>query len=111
MSDNLNDKLNEDNAAAEASRRAEKIRAIRASLHSAGEPEVSAPVRETVPEPVEESFEAKFRRVREGRLAAVNTAPAESASAPAQEAADAAPVSHETPSEAPSAEPPGRAEI
>ena len=109
MSDNLNDKLNEDNAAAEASRRAEKIRAIRASLHSAGEPEASAPVRETAPEPAEESFEAKFRRVREGRLAAVNTAPAESTSAPAREetaaeAAEAVPVSRGIPAEAPSAE-------
>jgi hypothetical protein len=90
MSDNLNDKLNEERAAAEAARRAERIKAIRASLHSADETAAPEPVKETAPEPVkeaapepaEESFAEKFRRVRESKLAAMN-APAESAPAEA----------------------------
>lgn len=118
MTENLNDIINEENAAAEAAkRRAEKIKAIRASLHSdeprealkeateavadaapeeelrtetaeapaetidtaeadtAAEvpdvPEQEAPAEPTAP--AEEDFAAKFRRVRQSRLAAQTT--------------------------------------
>ncbi len=86
MSDNYIDKLNEEQAAAEAKRKADKIRAIRASLH-ADEPQETAPVQaQTVEDAVsaaEESFAAKFDRVRRNKLAAQNRADAP----PAEEAA------------------------
>ena len=91
MSDNYIDKLNEEQAAAEAKRKADKIRAIRASLH-ADEPQETAPVQTQAPvqaqtaedavSAVEESFAAKFDRVRRNKLAAQNRADAP----PAEEA-------------------------
>ena len=77
MSDNYIDKLNEEQAAAEAKRKAEKIKAIRASLH-ADEPQETAPVQaQTAEEAIfaaEESFAAKFERVRRNKLASQNRA-------------------------------------
>ncbi|MBR6069575.1 MAG: class B sortase [Ruminococcus sp.] len=104
MSDNYIDKLNEEQAAAEAKRKADKIKAIRASLR-AEEPQETAPVQaQTAEEAVsaaEESFAAKFDRVRRNKLAAQNRAdeaPAEAA-APAEEtAAETAPAT-EAPAE------------
>lgn len=74
MSDNYIDKLNEEQAAAEAKRKADKIKAIRASLH-ANEPQdaisdvQSAPT-DGVVTAEEESFAEKFKRVKQSKLAA-----------------------------------------
>ncbi|MDO4862965.1 MAG: class B sortase [Ruminococcus sp.] len=77
MSDNYIDKLNEEQAAAEALRKAEKIKAIRASLH-ADVPQETAPVQaQTAEEAIsaaEESFAEKFRRVKQSKLAAQSRA-------------------------------------
>ena len=92
MSDNYIDKLNEEQAAAEAKRKADKIKAIRASLH-ADEPQETAPVQaqpaEEAVSPAEESFAAKFDRVRRNKLAAQNRADEAhtEAAAPAEETA------------------------
>ena len=123
MSDNFLDKLNEEQAAAEALRKAERIKAIRASLHRDEEPQESAPAQakpaEAAPPAEEESFAEKFRRVRESKLAAQNRAAetaaedripeavaAPSVEAPAPAAVEA-PAQEEVPvKEAPAAEAP-----
>ncbi|MBR5164427.1 MAG: class B sortase [Ruminococcus sp.] len=113
MSDNYLDKLNEEQAAAEALRKAERIKAIRASLHREEEQEAAAAPRVTppvqAPPAEEESFAEKFKRVKQSKLAAQNKAaeaPAEVA-APIEETApeEAAPVQEQAPAEeAPAAE-------
>ncbi len=108
MSDNYLDKLNEEQAAAEALRKAERIKAIRDSLHRGEELRETAPVQaqpaETAPPAEEDSFAEKFRRVRESKLAAQNRATEAAAEVRAPEAEDAAPEKADAPAETAAAE-------
>lgn len=85
MSDNQNDKLNMENADAEAAKRAERIRAIREAIRAEGSEEVKieAPAAQPAEANASSGFEDKFRRVRERRLAGQ-----ENAEAPGQTAAE-----------------------
>ncbi|MCQ2491360.1 MAG: sortase [Ruminococcus sp.] len=94
MNDKYLEKLNEERAIAEALEKAEKIKAIRASLHGTDDSrETAASIAEQTAEPAayeEDSFAEKFRRVKESRLSAMNqTADVPVAEAVSAETADA----------------------